>query len=127
MSERDKFLTEAMGELWHEWVIESATLRNKHPITGALEYWGHGYECHCGFRRVNRVNWHIGDKADLSHKCININFSDWSGFGKLREWAQGQEWFEDFGGYDYAELWRTMVNPDRFADAIFKFLKERES
>ena len=80
--ERDKFLTESMGECWHE---------------------------------------------------FSNNFSTWEGFGKLWEWAVKQEWFSDF--LKHAEKIMKMpitgwieyfVQPDRFADALYKFLKEKK-
>ncbi len=70
----------------------------------------------------------------------NNTFSSWRGFGKLWEWAQQQEWFKKFlvsanvsCGYemsiDFAEavgvsLPDELIQPDRFADAVYSFLKE---
>lgn len=92
-TERDKFLTEAMGCPWHEVVSI-----NNFEVT-----------CSCGM-------------SAFMNPCDNLNFSTWDGFGKLWEWAQKQGWwikimlrFQDEGFYHY-------IQPDRFADAIYQKL-----
>jgi len=56
-------------------------------------------------------------------------FSEWEWFGLLWEWAQKQEWW-----INALELWDCshgymisfrLIHPDRFADALYQFLKER--
>jgi hypothetical protein len=92
--ERDKFLTEAMGEEWFE------------------------HRNFCG----------SGDTM------VANDFSTWEGFGKLWEWAQKQEWWvTDFKDKHFGMLPSHfefvpdgLVQPDRFATAIYAFLKERE-
>ncbi len=57
-----------------------------------------------------------------------INFSAWQNFGKLWEWSHKQEWFGDFGeAWTNKYFWGEIVDPDRFADAIYRFLKERDN
>jgi hypothetical protein len=61
-----------------------------------------------------------------------IDFSTWTNFGKLWEWAQGQEWWSWFVHeyiFDSMEGFQdlSLIHPDRFADALYQFLKERES
>lgn len=58
----------------------------------------------------------------------------WVRFGVLWEWATKQEWWiEDFlnacwGSRIHArEDLLDLINPDRFADALFDFLKRRKS
>lgn len=101
--ERDKFLTEAMGECWHVF---------KHSC-GCCD--GYCKKCGVDGRR----------ETDMPY------YGDWEGFGKLWEWAQKQRWWEDLcktlegwstGHYDLLLL----IRPDRFADVVYKFLKERE-
>ena len=103
---RDKFLTEAMGECWHENIFSP----------------GGGY---CG-------------KCQESHSKMrplpNNNFSTWEGFGKLWEWAQEQEWWGNLDFYIFhfneyypdIEDFQELIHPDRFADAVYKFLKDQQ-
>jgi hypothetical protein len=64
------------------------------------------------------------------------NFSTWEGFGRLWEWSQRQRWWRAFrrkatvrvgdngcDTYEYQE-WEHLINPDRFADAVYAYLKE---
>lgn len=101
--DRDKFLTEQMGEFWHERLT--------------------GYDCSCG----GKIYW---------NQCNNIGFSTWEGFGKLWEWAQKQEWFENFRVFNHYhddednylesrhDVAEWLIDPDRFADTVYKYLKE---
>ena len=91
-TERDKFLTEAMGECFEVYG------RNKNGEP----------------RRCNYCD-----------NPLATDFSTWEGFGKLWTWAQKQGWwikimlrFQNEGFYHY-------IHPDRFADAVYAFLKER--
>ena len=110
-TERDKFLTEAMGECWHEKV---------HGNTGPL-IWS---KCSCG--------------ANLVCRDCNPNFSTWTSFGKLWEWAIDQEWWNKFEFSEYAghnrndefgatlkDILQGLINPDRFATAVCEFLKDK--
>jgi hypothetical protein len=64
-------------------------------------------------------------------KYISYNFSNWQGFGRLLEWAQKQEWWSDLaislGGYPYEGGGHVIdvkfIHPDRFATAVYSFLK----
>ena len=50
----------------------------------------------------------------------------WGYFGMLWEWAQDQEWWADFMSRDVdaVDFFEELINPDRFADAIYLLLKE---
>jgi len=107
MKERDKFLTEAMGECWHKWDPTNVE---------------QGFTCrHCGRQ------WH--------HLLAKTDFSTWQGFGKLWEWAQKQEWFKDFcvetpmysegEDRDWIDAMLDLTHPDRFASEVHEFLKGR--
>lgn len=96
--ERDKFLTEAMSEYKHEW----------------------DKDYYLAWRLV----------CDMYCIPISYNFSTWEGFGKLWEWAQKQEWWSGFG-YVYGQagvsgniLNEQWISPNRFADAVYKYLVE---
>jgi len=107
MIKRDAFLTEAMGKCWHEWVERESGLFEAEDCSKCNAY-----------KDTDTVGEH--------------NFSTWEGFGKLWEWAQKQGWWNymKFIG-NYTE--QTTVNefthsnciihPDRFADAVYKYLK----
>jgi hypothetical protein len=92
--ERDKFLCERMGMIWHE---EGRYYAN--PQTG-IPY--------------------VPD------------FSTWPGFGLLWEWAIKQhDWWTLFKEnfffvYPVTRGIEDLINPDRFANALFEFLKKRE-
>jgi hypothetical protein len=65
--------------------------------------------------------------ANESRLFAPLDFSCWEGFGKLWEWTQQQEWRQDFcktfyGHYDLLLL----IQPDRFADAVYNYLQEKE-
>jgi hypothetical protein len=118
-TDRDKFMTEAMGNDWHTVGYAERDIRR-------------GVICNCG-----------------SNNCAgpsrNISLSTWQGFGKLWEWAQEQEFFlellvficVDIEGkgmdIEFAKAFNLdsvscgAVNPDRFANAVYEFLKGRES
>ena len=101
--ERDKFLTEAMELCWHRWVYKAKTL----------------YCSKC-------KNW-------SSAITSNPNFSTWQSFGELWNWATKQKWWNKFE-YDYIERGsgeigaknrlKRLINPNKFADAIYEWLKE---
>ena len=116
-TERDRFLAEAMGECWHDWDIIWSQ-----PVEDGYD------ECVCL-------------KCNASGRdCPKQSFSTWAGFGKLWEWAQKQEWCISFLTYissDYGKIgmsfmsgiyvYSDIIHPDRFADAVYTFLKEREA
>jgi len=109
--DRDKFLAEAIGGFWHYSV-----------------YTGAGNECSCG-------KWW----SECSKKYPD--FSTWEGFGKLWEWIEKkttdceeyEEWAERFFfslqievlsiGYRIPIIPLKYITPDKFADALYKYLK----
>jgi hypothetical protein len=102
MSERDKCLTEAMGECWH-------TIK---------------HHCSCCDDWCSVCGIDAPEQND---------FSTWEGFGKLWEWAQKQEWYYNFlktvcpYKTDYPSvIHEDYIQPDRFANAVYEFLKECE-
>lgn len=66
-------------------------------------------------------------KSSLEGCIVSINennsFSNWNGFGKLWEWTEKQEWFKDFWA-TIKDTKQQYINPDRFANAMYEFLKE---
>ena len=79
-----------------------------------------GFWCICG----KHMSGHEQEK-------YNINFSTWNGFGKLCEWAYKQNWYHQFlttkspDGFFIGNIIREYINPDRFADAVYDFLKDK--
>lgn len=84
-----------------------------------------------------------GDIVFVLRRCIDDVFpaTKWVAFGILWEWAIEQEWWGDFlynkcQGTIYAanirdnyefEIPNKYINPERFAKAIYEFLKAREN
>lgn len=116
-TERNKFLTEAMGECWHEWYVSREF----------LDEFGHGTTQNCSKCWKRK-----------SIRTENVKFSTWEGFGKLWEWSQKQEWWKEFcfspkgdgyhcyqvpKGLDKFAIGCAYIHPDRFADAVYHFLK----
>ena len=97
-TERDKFLTEAIGEKPYRRFFVSTDRQG-----GS----GDGYYAKDG---------------------VKNDFSTWPGFGKLWEWAQQQEWWCDFSVrlICFSGLGKY-IHPDRFANAIYAYLKHKEN
>lgn len=111
--EINKYLTEAMGECWHE-------VSQKH-----IYYGGCGRCIHC--KKIVSVKYQ-------SHECVRVDFTTWTGFGKLWEWATKQDWWPDFAQdhcwYNpnyYVFIKCGLINPTTFAKAIYEFRKEPKS
>ena len=119
-TERDKFLTEAIGECWHD----------PDPWLDADQFFPDPRYACCGVSKIR------GKKL--------IDFSTWDGFGKLWTWAQEQEWFDLFQCclyyHEYLKhchrpgderldndkvLHNELIHPDRFADAVYNFLSKK--
>lgn len=112
--ERDKFLTEVMGLCWHEPRYKK---RIRDSYDGILNDEDWCPKC----KQIYR---------DLNH----FNFSTWESFGMLWEWAVKKEWWKNFldkitkvDKYDTLLRWSIITDvifPDKFADAVYEFLKE---
>jgi hypothetical protein len=103
MSERDKFLTEQMGECWHK-------PEDKPHFARCIYCDSVTYE--------------------------NTSFSTPDGFFKLWNWAQKQGWYKSLKRFvlekrsdmaSYQIIPDHLIHPDRFADAAYKYLKERDN
>lgn len=112
-TERDSFLTEAMGLCWHE-----LSVNYSRPV--------------CIKCDKNEY-----DNPNFSLENYKYNFSTWDGFGILWEWSIKQEWFmnlyEDhmYGavGRKYnptVHILRFFINPDGFANIIYEFIREKK-
>lgn len=117
MSERDKFLTEAMGECWHK--SHSTIPYHDNTII---------HVCKCG-ERGSLYDLFSSNEANYFHQ--DNNFSTWEGFGKLWNWSQKQPWWgvglmgmDMYDGCIKIPLY--IFNPDRFADAVYEYLKEEK-
>ncbi|MCK5236498.1 MAG: hypothetical protein KAR06_05870 [Deltaproteobacteria bacterium] len=103
MDEQNKFLTEAMGFCYHVWELK--------------ENFIDGHECiHC------KKYWPMMPATQID----GINFSTWVGFGKLWNWAIEQNWWDEFimRPFSQAHIIENLINPERFANAVYEFLKE---
>ena len=94
--ERDKFLTEAMGEKW--WSQWEQT----------------------------------GDSEGCGYWVSKNDFSTPDGFFKLWKFCESNNWWvtvdhsDSIKGlrYSYGEIDLNLINPDRFADAVYTYLRE---
>ena len=100
---RDKFLTEAMELCWHDLV------------------------------KVGKYQMACFKCGKAKQFALNPDFSTWQGFGQLWGWAIKQDWFREFkmllflshGKTCYeVDAFLSFVNPNRFADALYEYLKE---
>ena len=71
------------------------------------------------------------DRDGLGWKVWNYNFSAWNEFGELWTWAQQNKWWAEFvNQLVNKELTKAFpayfIHPDRFADAVYHFLKGRQ-
>jgi hypothetical protein len=112
MTERDKFLTEAMGLA----ASECDNCGTKWPE-----------QCGC-------------DEVGIGSGNAPCDCSTWTGFGLLWQWANKQEWWNEFiditlgvtskvssGGQIVCRYIRSnYVDPSYFADALYEYLKERK-
>ena len=98
--ERDKYLTEeVLGECWHETILIEGAISDIEVCR------------HCG-----------------SWASVNLNnFFTPEGFFKLWNAAKEKDWWESFlDQLPYMGFYlEDIVNPDRFANAVYEFLKER--
>src|SRR4030042_4113521 len=97
--ERDRFLTEKIGECWHE---------------------SSGMVWICGDCKAD-IGWRGDNKSSVDVESLNPDFSTWQGFGKLWEFAIKQEWWGSFVGsmiYSAYNVYREkvpdfdLINPD---------------
>ena len=109
-TERDRFLTEAMGECWHEFDAEPSLFG---------EWEDESNYCNkCSYRKG------LNDVLPVN------NFSSWEDFGKLWDWASSQVGLLRMITNELDEndsyRWTHWVHPDRFADAVYAYLKEKK-
>ena len=111
--ERDKFLTEAMGECWHEPKLANA-------LQSVCK--------HCKQMRYRSTK-HINENL-APEWAQKYDFSTWQGFGKLWEWAEDQKWWDEFVDKDLVSRGHKpwlfplgWIKPNNFANALYEFLK----
>ena len=112
-NDRDQFLTEAMGECWHEPGEQIITCGKCGEILRGLA--------------VGRPGG--GSKIAIERK---YNFDDWTGFGALWEWAQEQDRLVglEIGlihqDSSYVFIPQKLIHPSRFADVVYQFLRVKK-
>ena len=100
-SERDKFLTEAMGESWF------------------------CYKATCGIEQFSN-----GDTKWINTTRTTNDFSTWGGFGKLFKWVRStgnydlEQSLQEISRQD-ADCF-FMIDPDKLADFVYEYLKEND-
>lgn len=119
MSERNKYLTEAMGECLHEFEQDETTL-------AAIQYNPHGEDFKSYMMKCKRCGESYNPFAIPIYTYRPANFSTPEGVFKLWNWAIEQEWWDEFEDeIEYACL-TTIINPDNLANAICEYLRGRE-
>ena len=110
--ERRKMLTEALGECWHEWEIES-------PISGWII---------C--KNCKKYPEQVGGEENRTFATPNDFFALWN-------WAKEQEWWVEFvldaiksfwigrSQADYASFSAWLIDPVRFPELLAEFLEGR--
>lgn len=116
--ERNKFLTEMLGECWHG--DEIIDYRNNASSTQAV--------CKCGKGSLWKSRFN-----DEDFQFIQNNFSTWGCFGKLLNLLthhdRKHDFFAKYGsivqGEDGSKFYieDSLIDPDKFADAAYEFLK----
>lgn len=114
-----KFLTEAMGECWHE--------PNRPCAVGSMLITGGTIKQHCTV---------CGKMMSNSFQLYleNRTFTTWTDFGAVWEWAQKQEWFDELfcsvcmnpKCYCEVHVPAAHVDPLRFPQLVVEFLKEHK-
>ncbi len=133
--EINKFLTEQMGDCWHELEPELGRVYFMKATGGSRcvkcdAYWNHN-------SHTSRYNSQY-NRNEVYPEKVNLDFFTWEGFGKLWEWAQKQEWWSQFKYVCKAKpykfcfmneqtfMWDELIHPEQFATAVYEALKERE-
>ena len=125
-TERDKFLTEAMGGCWHDFVKDEGTESWDEQTANDT----------CSFRCTKCEMYEADVQFDEYPKdnprgwmfYDYNNFSTWEGFGKLWVWASSQvgllRMITNKLDKNDSYRWTHWVHPDRFADTVYAYLKE---
>ena len=98
---RDQFLTEMMGECWHE------------PVWNADNYWSY---------TIPLSERNLSCKKCFANSCEHPDYSTPYGFFRLWNWCKEQEWWVDFW---YSTVipddFLKLINPEVFANAIARY------
>ena len=66
------------------------------------------------------------DEEDNTRQCVG-KIGSWDLFGLRWEWAQKQVWWGPFHHSGNVSIKRyDVIHPDRLADALYTYLKERD-
>lgn len=112
-TEQAKFLTEAMGDCWHEWSDDP-----KHFNMFGDRIWEEWYCLKCKFHH-----------SVLAYPINNFDYASSEGFFVLWNWAKAQDWFEEFcfptnSWGRILDFDIELIHPDAFADAVYQFLEK---
>lgn len=109
-TERDKFLTEAMGECWHEWETSDAM-----PD-------GWIFKCKKCSKKLRTLDY---NEMFPTFPYEGIDFSTWESFGKLLEWCKVYGIEKDDIYLAQPTMSLSFLTPDRFANAVYVYLKNK--
>jgi hypothetical protein len=126
-TERNKYLTIAIGKCWHEPHTSS-------PYHDDTISW----HCKCGMPSKNHIP-RVGFGSDAKPEFKQYyDFSSGDGMQILKQWLDKKENnYLNSNFFTWAELhirskpdspywwWWILLDPDTFADTLYEFLKER--
>jgi hypothetical protein len=144
--EQNKFLTEAINECWHNFISEVGKEYTSSENNSLI---GCDWKVFCskcglvyrqGYKELSKkvaarvaegFVEHANTIGRQNGTFYFIDFSTPEGFFKLLDWAKEQSWWEQFlikhcqaSHYTHIAIDIKYVNPDRFASAIYEYLKE---
>lgn len=67
---------------------------------------------------------HMGLRWVEGYSDVNIKLSPWEFFGEIFMRAKRKEWWHDFAEVFRCEKPEEYINPDRFANAVYDYLKK---
>lgn len=149
--ERDKFLTEAMGECWHEF-HHNIFIRKKIYVDylGSMNIERHYFCIHCG-KLIWEDEMSCLMDTDVNYlpdsNQVNIEKYDFStpdGFFKLLNWLKENDYYLNFLNWNttiddipYCSVGKSfksgdflnmdLIEPNVFANVVYQFLKEKDN
>ena len=115
-----KFLTEKMGECFHE-IITEQPYRVDEVDVGSL------YLCSC---EKLLQKWEIS-----RHRAHNRTFTTWEDFGAVWKWAKKQDWWKEqvwsFDGDEQCDPMEVIetchIDPARFPELVVEWLRNADN
>jgi hypothetical protein len=125
VTERNKFLTIALGKCYHDEIVKTMPFHDGQTI----------HTCKCG--TTTRTGMGFGPETEVPKFKQEFDFSTGDGMQKLRDWLElkdNEHLLGDFVVWTEHEIryspgvqalywWWILLNPNTFADYLYLFLK----